>query len=574
MKSNIKIIPLGGVRENGENMYAVEVSGYIYILDCGLRYPDNEMLGIDLVIPDFTYLESKKDKIVGVFLSHGHSEAIGALPYFLRDFDVPVFGSKLTIELAKMEINQHKETKSFDKFNVINENSEIIFNNDVTVSFFKTTHSIPESMGIVLSTKEGQIVYTGDFKFDQTAQKGYRTDFSSLSDIGRKGVLALLSDSSNAENPYESVSENKISSYITDTFQYTDDRIIVASVAYNILRIQQIFNAAYQSHRKVYLAGHDLNKIVKIATDLHQLHLPDENIILHSIRSMNKLKPSQIVILQTGKMGEPINAIQRMANQQNRHINIRENDLVLIATTPSHAMETNVAKTKDMIYRANAHVKMISDDLNSSENASQNDLQLMLNLMKPKFFIPVQGEYRMLNAHAKLAESVGIPKNHIFIPNKGDVIEYNSENHKMYRGTAVKAGSVMIDGIGVGDIGNIVLRDRKVLSEDGIFIAVITIDRKKRQVVAKPKLTSRGYIYVKTHKNLMNECSKLVYNTVQKNLDNEEFDWGHLKQSVREKLNSYLFKKTQSHPVILPVIMEINQHHRKNMKKKKFIHNK
>ncbi|MCK8624712.1 ribonuclease J [Apilactobacillus xinyiensis] len=559
MKNNIKIIPLGGVRENGKNLYAVEINDGIYVLDCGLKYPENEMLGIDVVIPDFSYLRQNKEKIVGVFLSHGHADAIGALPYFLNEFDVPVFGSKFTIELAKFFVKQSNNAKKFDNFNVINEKSEIIFD-DVTVTFFKTTHSVPDSMGIVLSTKQGEIVYTGDFKFDQTVKEEYATNYSALTEVGNKGVLALLSDSGNADDPYPTVSELKIERYIYDLFQYHDSRIIIASNSANILRIQQVVNAAYKVGRKIFLDGKELSKILDLAIKSKKLILPSDDIFV-SPKELKQIDYDKLVILETDKMGEPVKTIQRMANHQAKYINIEKGDLVLIATTPSHAMETTIAKTRDMVYRADAEVKMISDDLNASSDASVDDLQLMLNLLKPSYLIPVQGEYRMLDAHAKLAQEVGIPAENIFMLNKGDVLSYDGED--MHLGDSVDAGNTMIDGIGVGDIGNIVLRDRKLLSDDGIFIVVVTINRRKKTIIAKPKITSRGFVYVKSNKELMNKASEIVSNAIQLNLDNKEFDWGHLKQDVREKISHFLFDKTHRRPVILPVIMEVNQHRRK-----------
>lgn len=565
--SNINIIPFGGVRENGKNMYAVEIDNQIFILDCGLKYPENELLGIDVVIPDWNYLRENADRVVGVFLTHGHADAIGALPYFLDEFKVPVFGSEMTIALAKLGVSSNSQNKKYDDFHVVDAETEIDFD-DVTVSFFKTTHSIPESMGIVLSTKSGNIVYTGDFKFDQTATKGYQTDLARLAEIGTQGVLALLSDSAGAANGGQSEREKDIAAYILETFKYTDHRIIVASVASNIMRIQQIFDAAAQVGRKVVLSGHDLEKIVKTAMSLGKLILDDDELLI-SMTDAQQLDPKQVVILETGKMGEPIKSLQRMATGGDKNVQLGDDDLVFITTTPSYAMETAVQKTRDMIYRAGAEVKAISDDLQPSGHASQNDLQLMLNFMKPQYFIPVQGEYRLLNRHAQLAQEVGIAKDHIFITTKGDLVTFNG--HEMRIGDRVDVGDTMIDGIGVGDIGNIVLRDRRVLAEDGIFVVVVTIDRRKKKIVARPKITSRGFVFVKTNRELMNQSAKLVEETVQDNLDNKEFDWGHLKQDVRDKLNRFLFDQTKRHPVILPVIMEVNQHARKNNKKKKTI---
>lgn len=563
MSAKIKIIPFGGVRENGKNMYAVDVNGGIYILDCGLKYPENELLGIDVVIPDWDYLRENKDRIVAVFLTHGHADAIGALPYFLSEFNVPVFGSEMTVALAKISVANEPKVKNYDDFHVIDEKTEIDFG-DVVVSFFATTHSIPESLGIVLKTDEGRIVYTGDFKFDQTAQPGYQTDYARLGAIGQAGVLALLSDSANAENPKMNASEQELAEAIEETFHYRDGRIVVACVASNILRIQQIFDAAVKTGRKVCLTGQDLEKIVHTAMDLGKLSFDDD--LLITPEQVEALDPTETVILQTGKMGEPIKALQRMANKQEKQLNIQPGDLVYIVTTPSHAMDTTVAQTRDMIYRAGGEVKAISDELNSSGHAYKRDLQLMLNLMKPQYLIPIQGEYRLLNAHAQAALELGMPADHIFILAKGDVLTY--ADGKMGLGDGIDVSDTMIDGIGVGDIGNIVLRDRKVLADDGIFIAVVTIDRKKKQIVAAPKITSRGFVYVKANKDLMQESSDIICKTVQNNLDNKEFDWGHLKQDVREHLSHYLFDQTHRRPVILPVIMEVNQHHRRTGKSK------
>ncbi|WP_461239629.1 ribonuclease J [Paucilactobacillus sp. N302-9] len=565
--NNINIIPFGGVRENGKNLYSVEINDQIFILDCGLKYPENELLGIDVVIPDWDYLRDNKDKIEGVFLTHGHADAIGALPYFLSEFKVPVFGSQMTIALAKLNVEANDQVKKFNDFHVVDEKTEIDFG-DITVSFFQTTHTIPETLGIVLQTADGNIVYTGDFKFDQTATKGYQTDLARLAEIGSQGVLALLSDSAGAESTGQSTREKDIGEYVLETFQYSKGRIVVASVASNIMRIQQIFDAAAKVDRKVVLSGHDLEKIVKTAMDQEKLTLPADDLLI-SFAQADKLEPKQVVVLETGKMGEPIKSLQKMANGQDKNVKLSESDLVFITTTPSYAMETTVQKTRDMIYRSGAEVKAISDDLQPSGHASQNDLQLMLNFMKPKYFIPIQGEYRLLNRHAQLAQEVGVLPENIFITGKGDVINFDGET--MHLGDHIDVGDTMIDGIGVGDIGNIVLRDRRVLAEDGIFVVVATIDRKKKKIVAKPKITSRGFVFVKTSRELMDESAKLVETVVQDNLDNKEFDWGHLKQDLRDKLNRFLFEQTKRRPVILPVIMEVNQHAKKKAKRKKSV---
>lgn len=561
MSNSIKIIPFGGVRENGKNMYAVEVGKQIFILDCGLKYPENELMGIDVVIPDWEYLREHKDQVVGVFLTHGHADSIGALPYFLMDFNVPVFGSEMTIALAKLAVKGHKEVKKFNDFHVVDAATTIDFN-DVTASFFQTTHTIPETLGVVIETSDGNIVYTGDFKFDQTATQGYQTDLARLAEIGSQGVLALLSDSAGAGITGILAREKDIGEYIKETFKYQNGRIIVASVASNIMRVQQIINAAVAVDRKLVLSGKDIEQIINTAMSLGKLKLPKG--LLISMKEADKLEPNQVIILETGKMGEPIKSLQQIASGANPKLHLTDTDLVFVTTTPSYAQETEVQKTKDMIYRTGAEVKFISDDLNPSGHANQNDEQLMLNFMKPQYFIPIQGEYRLLDRHAQLAEEVGIPADHIFIASKGDVLTY--KNGEFHVGDHIDVSNTMIDGTGIGDIGNIVLRDRRVLSEDGIFVVVATIDRKKKKIVARPQITSRGFVFVKTNRQLMKQSADLVEKVVQENLDQKEFDWSHLKQDVREKLNRFLFDQTKRHPVILPVIMEINQHAKRKNK--------
>ena len=469
----------------------------------------------------------------------------------------------MTIALAKLAVKKHKEVKKFNDFHVVDAGTAIDFN-DVTVSFFQTTHTIPETLGIVLETAEGNIVYTGDFKFDQTATKGYQTDLARLAEIGSQGVLALLSDSAGAGITGASSREKDIGEYIKETFKYQDGRIIVASVASNIMRVQQIIDAAVAVDRKIVLSGSDIEQIINTAMELGKLKMPQD--ILISLKEADKLDPKQVVILETGKMGEPIKSLQQIANGDNPKIKLSDQDLVFVTTTPSYAQETEVQKTKDIIYRTGAEVKFISDDLNPSGHANQNDQQLMLNFMKPQYFIPIQGEYRLLDRHAELAEEVGIAPDRIFLTNKGDVLTY--DQGEFHVGEHLDVGNTMIDGTGIGDIGNIVLRDRRVLSEDGIFVVVATIDRKKKKIVARPQITSRGFVFVKTNHQLMKQSADLVEKVVQDNLDQKEFDWGHLKQDVREKLNRFLFDQTKRHPVILPVIMEINQHAKKKTKNK------
>lgn len=568
MKKNVKVIPLGGVREEGKDLFAVEVNNNsIFILDCGSKFPLDEMLGIDYVIPDFSYLRENQNKIVGVFLTSGHLDSIGALPYFLSEFNVPVFGTQLTIKLAKQIAAKDKKSAKFDDFHVINDESEIVFD-DGTVSFFGVTHSIPDAVGISISTELGNVVYTGDFRFDQTVPKQYQTDYAGISAIGKKKVLALLCDSRNAENIGKIDEEQKVRNYLVDTFDFQNGRMIVTCLSDHILRLQEIINAANQTGRRIFFANDKSKDIIDASIKDGKITLPSDDVFVNSTGDLKKLDPSQVIILHVGQPGDAMRSLERMASKKNPQVKIESGDLVLLATAPMRSMDNAWAKTRDSVYKADGTVVSLDSALNLSSDASRSDIQLMLSLLTPEYLIPVQGEYRQLQATKDAAIATGFPANNIIIPAKGDVIEFSDDD--MLLAQSVSASDTMIDGIGVGDIGNIVLRDRSVLSQDGVFIAVVTIDRKKKKIIEKPKVTSRGFVYDESNKPLLKEASDLVEKTVQNNLDNKDFDWGHLKQDVREKLSTFLYKKTDRRPVILPVIMEVNQHHRKfkNNKKK------
>ncbi|WP_273705412.1 ribonuclease J [Leuconostoc mesenteroides] len=562
--TDLSIIPFGGVRENGKNMYAVTVNDEIFILDTGLKYPETDQLGVDVVVPDFEYLIKNTEKIAGVFLSHGHADAIGALPYFLQQVNVPIFGSELTIELAKLAIKDQPALKDYNDYHIINEKSEIDFGN-VKVSFFNTTHSIPESLGIVIGTEYGQVVYTGDFKFDQTAESYYRTDIPRLVEVGQRKVLALLADAAGTEGGADSVNESKIGDYILETFRDNKKkRIIVAAVASNIQRIQQIIDATAATKRKLVLSGNDIENVVRTAIKLKKLQLPlPESQLFVSLKNMKSLVAHETVILETGRMGEPIKHLNRMANGEDAHIKIGSDDLVFITTTPSTAMESVVAKTRDMIFKQGADVKQISTDMRSSGHASRNDLQMMLNIMQPAYFMPIQGEYRVMSAAKDAAEEVNLPEDHILMAMKGDQFKLIDSQFELKDSFAI--GETLIDGSGIGDIGNVVLRDRRILSEDGVFVSVVTIDRKKRQVVSKPKLTSRGFVYVKANRDLMKEASDLTVKQIEDYLtNNKSFDWNELKAGVRDVLSRFLFEQTRRRPMVMPVVMEVNQNRRPN----------
>ena len=552
-KSNIKLIALGGVRENGKNLYVAEVDDSIFVLDVGLKYPENEQLGVDYVVPNMDYLFENKKRIAGVFLTHGHADAIGALPNLLADAKVPVFGSELTIELAKLFVKNNDAVKKFNDFHVIDENTEIEFGKTV-VSFFRTTHSIPESLGIVIKTRKGSIVYTGDFKFDQSASPSYATDFGRLAEIGREGVLALLSDSANADSSVQVASESEVGKEIEDTIADWDGRVIVAAVASNLSRIQQVFDAAAETGRRVVLTGFDVENIVRTAIRLKKLSLVDERLLIKP-KEMSKFEDHELIILETGRMGEPINGLRKMSIGRHRYVEIKEGDLIYIVTTPSIAKEAVVARVENMIYQAGGIVKLITQNLRVSGHANARDLQLMINLLQPKYLFPIQGEYRGLDAHAKAAMEVGMLPENIFIPKRGSIMEYDHGDF-VPAGT-VSAGDVMIDGNAIGDVGNIVLRDRKVLSEDGIFIVALTVNRKEKKIISKAKVHTRGFVYVKKSRDILRESSDIINKTVEDYLAQDSFDWGELKGAVRDSLAKYLFDQTKRRPAILPVVMEV-----------------
>ena len=552
-KSNVKLIALGGVRENGKNLYVAEVDDSIFVLDVGLKYPENEQLGVDYVVPNMDYLFENKERIAGVFLTHGHADAIGALPNLLADAKVPVFGSELTIELAKLFVKNNDAVKKFNDFHVIDENTEIEFGKTV-VSFFRTTHSIPESLGIVIKTRKGSIVYTGDFKFDQSASPSYATDFGRLAEIGREGVLALLSDSANADSTVQVASESEVGKEIEDTIADWDGRVIVAAVASNLSRIQQVFDAAAETGRRVVLTGFDIENIVRTAIRLKKLSLVDERLLIKP-KEMSKFEDHELIILETGRMGEPINGLRKMSIGRHRYVEIKEGDLIYIVTTPSIAKEAVVARVENMIYQAGGIVKLITQNLRVSGHGNARDLQLMINLLQPKYLFPIQGEYRGLDAHAKAAMEVGMLPENIFIPKRGSIMEY--DHGDFVPAGAVSAGDVMIDGNAIGDVGNIVLRDRKVLSEDGIFIVALTVNRKEKKIISKAKVHTRGFVYVKKSRDILRESSDIINKTVEDYLAQDSFDWGELKGAVRDSLAKYLFDQTKRRPAILPVVMEV-----------------
>lgn len=550
VNETIKVIPLGGVGEIGKAMYVVEIDDEIFVVDSGLLFPENEMLGIDIVIPDLTYLEENKDRVKGIFLTHGHEDAIGSIAYLLQKISAPVYGSKLTIALAKTHLKELKPKQPVKFFEVTNA-SRMNFNR-THVTFFHVTHSIPDTLGIVFHTSEGPIVYTSEFKFDQSAQGKYAPDLAKLALLGEQGVFMLLSDSTEAERPGYTTSETVIANQLSETFYAAKGRVIVALYASNFIRIQQVLDKAKETGKKVAFAGKTLETTMKIAIDLGYMEVGEE--VLIPLKETTTVDEDNLVIIVSGTQGEPLEALEKMVRKQHREVKINENDTVLITFTPSPGMEVSMYHTMNSIAKAGARVLTSAKNVHVSGHGSQEDLKMMINFLKPKYFIPVQGEYRMLIAHSKLAQQTGMQKSQIFIADKGDIVEY--KNGKVRMSGRVTAGNVLIDGIGVGDVGNIVLRDRKLLSQDGIFIVVVTLDRKKRKIASGPEVLSRGFVYVRESEELLQEAQQKVKAVVEKYTEKESFEWTNIKQEIRDTLHSYLFQQTKRRPMIIPIIME------------------
>ena len=546
----IRIIPLGGVGEIGKAMYVIEIDEELFVVDSGLMFPEEEMLGIDIVIPDITYLVENKERVKGIFLTHGHEDAIGSLAYVLQKIKAPVYGSKLTIALAKEHLKELPAPHQVKFFEVTNK-SRMNFNSTY-VTFFHTTHSIPDSLGVVFHTSEGAIVHTGEFKFDQSAQGKFRPDLAKMAQLGEEGVFILLSESTEAERPGYTTSENVIAERLAKTFHSAQGRIIVALYAANFIRIQQVLTQAHESYRKVAVVGKPLEKVVELGISLGYLEVADDTII--PVSDIHKYEDDEIIVIATGNQGEPLDALDKIVRKHHRDIKIKNTDTVLITFTPSPSMEVQMYHTMNQIAKAGAHVLAADKKVHVSGHGSAEDLKLMLNLMKPKYFVPIQGEYRMLIAHSKLAQSLGMQKQQIFIADKGDIVEW--KNGKVRMSGRVQAGNVLIDGIGVGDVGNIVLRDRKLLSQDGIFIVVVTLNRAQKRIASGPEILSRGFVYVRESEELMTESSNIARNVIEKYVGKETFEWTNIKQEIRDELNSYLFQKTRRRPMIIPIIME------------------
>lgn len=550
----LSIFALGGVGEIGKNMYVVQYADDIVVIDAGLKFPEEEMLGIDIVIPDITYLAENRDKVRAIIVTHGHEDHIGGLPYVLRSLDVPVYATKLTLGLIESKLKEVGilgDTKRI----LITSESEIQLGK-IKASFFRTNHSIPDSVGVFLETPEGNVVHTGDFKFDQTPVNEQYADVHKMAEIGRKGVLVLMSDSTNAERPGFTGSERNVGTALVEVFQRAQQRVVVATFASNVHRIQQVIDACVKSDRKLAVIGRSMVNVVTIAHELGYLNIPEGMLI--DTEEVNKLAPERVAVLSTGSQGEPMSALTRMARSSHRKVDILPGDTVVIAATPIPGNERYVGRTVDELFRLGANVVYGSGSTSGvhvSGHGSQEELKLMLNFIRPKYFIPVHGEYRMLRQHGKLAEIVGIDKDHIFLVDNGDVVEFEKGVGRI--AGKVQAGNVLIDGLGVGDVGNIVLRDRKLLSQDGILVVVVTLSKQEGVILSGPDIISRGFVYVRESEGLLDEANRIVTATLNKLMTENVNEWASLKNHVKEALGRFLYEQTRRRPMILPIIMEV-----------------
>ncbi len=552
-KTPVKIIPLGGLNEIGKNCTVIECSNDMFVIDCGMAFPDSELLGVDIVLPDYSYVEKNIDKLRGVVLTHGHEDHIGGLPYFLKKFNVPVYGTRLTLGLVEGKLEEHGILGG-SKLNVVTPGQTVKLG-CMAVEFIRVNHSIPDAVGMAIHTPAGIIIHTGDFKVDYTPIEGGIIDLQRFAELGNKGVLALMSDSTNADRPGFTMSERKVGESFEKLFvQAEGKRLIIATFASNIHRIQQIINNAVSTGRKVAVSGRSMVKVISVGIELGYLKVP--NGVLVDIDMVSRYPADKMVIVTTGSQGEPMSALTRMANNEHRQVSITPNDFIIISANPIPGNEKLVTRVINELMKLGAHVVYENIyEVHVSGHACQEEQKLILSITKPKFFIPVHGEYKHLYQHKATVMSVGIPENNIILGDNGFVIETDSVDIKV-TGT-VPAGRVFVDGLGVGDVGSVVLRDRKHLAEDGLIVAVATIDRDTGMILSGPDVVSRGFVYVRESEELLGEAKKLLSQTLQDCLDRNIKDWNSIKTKMKDNLSNYIFEKTKRTPMILPIIMEL-----------------
>ena len=551
-KSKVRVISLGGLGEVGKNMTAIECDDEIIVIDCGLAFPDEEMYGIDIVIPDATYLINNSDKVKGFFITHGHEDHIGGLPYILKQVNVPIYGTKLTLGLVESKLKEHN-ILSDCKLNVVKP-EDVIKLEKMSVEFIRTNHSIADSCSLAIRTPLGLIVHTGDFKVDYTPIDGEIINLERYATLGKQGVMLLMADSTNSERPGYTMSEKTVGEKLDNIFWGAKGRVIVATFASNIHRVQQIANSSIKQGRKIAFSGRSMEKISQVALELGYLNIPSE--VLIGIEDIDKYPNNKITIITTGSQGEPMSALTRIATATHRKIKIEKGDLFIISASPIPGNEKSISNVINELYRKGAEVIYHSlEDVHVSGHACEEEIKLIHRLLKPKYFIPIHGEYRHLKRHAMIAENLGLNKSNIFILDIGEVFEITSKSVQVVG--KVPSGRIMVDGLGVGDVGNIVLRDRKHLSQDGIITVVVTIDKQTVSVMAGPDIVSRGFVYIKESEDLLREARSLIQVSLDKCLSNNVIEWSVIKTTIRNDLGEFLYKKTKRKPLILPVIMEI-----------------
>ena len=550
----LKIIPLGGLNEIGKNLTVFEFGKDIVILDCGIAFPDEEMLGVDLVIPDFTYLVKNAEKVRGLIVTHGHEAHIGAIPYLLKELNIPIYATKFTLGLIKHKLKEHNLLATAQLNTVAN--GDFVTLGSITAEFIRTNHSIADACAIAFHTPVGVVVHTGDFKIDTTPVTGEMIDLARFGELGKKGVLLLMTDSTNAERPGMTMSESTVGVSFDEIFQQNrDSRIIVATFASNIHRVQQVIDAAYKYGRKVAVSGRSMENILNVAIELGYMNLPSPDIIVN-IDNINKYNKEHTVIITTGSQGETMSALYRMAYSDHKKIEISKGDVVVVSAHRIPGNEKFVYRVINELFRKQAHVIYDSTaDVHVSGHACQEELKIILGLTKPKFYMPVHGEYRHLMINGRLGEKMGIPEENIFISSIGRILEVTADAAQFNQ--TVPSGAVFVDGLGVGDVGNIVIRDRKHLSQDGLIVVVVTLSNENFSIVAGPDIISRGFVYVRESEELMNGTKEIAKSAIEKCVSNNIYDWSTMKNEIRGDVSAFLLKETKRKPMILPVIMEI-----------------
>ena len=553
--ARIKIFALGGLGENGKNMYCVDVDNSLFVLDAGLKYPTNELLGVDCIIPDFTYLEQNKDRIVGLFLSHGHEDHIGAVPKLLKTLNIPIYGSYFTLAILKDSLEDHGLNIEDYKFNVVSSKKTLNFDN-VNVDFYNVTHSIPESLGIALTTKDGVIVYAPDYNFDQNVHKSYKTDFDKLSKIAGKPVLALLTESLGAENTGYTHSVGKLDYSLNQAFYQAEGRIIVTAFSTDLVRIQKIIDIALKYERKIAIIGRKTQRTVDIAVNLGYLKIPEESLVnLRFIDEKNKNELKDAVVLVTGDRHEPFYMLQRMVKKLDRLIHTNLDDTIILMTPPIPGTEKIATRTLDMLYRNDLHIVKISRNILPPSHASSEDIKLLTNILNPKFIIPVIGEYRHLYALRQVGLELGYDDKNIITLDNGVVAEINNKSVVSIN-NKITSGEILVDGILDSDVSNVVLRDREMLSEDGVLLIIANIDARSKKVITTPEIVSRGFVYMKENEELIQEVTDLFYAVSEKEFVNKYINWRTYKKSVRDAISKYLYRQTSRSPIVIPVLID------------------